>query len=197
MKNSRMACVIVLITFFIGLAPAQETVTEATKWVPEYVEMDEITVVGLSSLISMKCNVIHQLWERFATREKEIKNIAIHGVALEVSFDYETVATEGEAEDWLFFDLVGLPVNSTADIPEGMTYKVIPAHMYAKFVHTGPISTIMKTYNYIWEEWLPNSEYEYDYEACGVEWYDERFKLEEEDSEFDIYIPIKETSSEE
>jgi len=176
---------------FLCVAAAQESVTAATKWVPEYVELDEMTVVGLSSLVSMECNLIHQLWERFGLREKEIKNIAISGVALEVSFGYAPVLTEDKTEDVLFFDLVGLPVSSTEDIPEGMTYKVVPAHKYAKFVHRGPISKIMDTYNYIHEVWLPQSGYEYDYEACGVEWYDERFKIESEDSEFDIYIPMK------
>jgi AraC family transcriptional regulator len=191
----RMLCIVMVCC--VCVAVAQEAVTAATEWVPEYVELDEMTVVGLSSLVSMKCNIIHQLWERFAPREKEIENVAIPGVALEVSFDYEKVEMEGENEDWLFIDVVGLPVSSTDNIPEGMTYKVVPAHRYAKFVHKGPISKIMETYNYIWQEWLPNSGKEYDWEACAVEWYDERFKMESEDSEFDIYIPIKDVSSEE
>jgi AraC family transcriptional regulator len=170
---------------------AQETITEAKEAGPEIVELDEMTVVGISSLVSNKCNLIHQLWERFMPREKEIKNVAIKGVALEVAFDMQKISKEGEKEDWLFFDIVGLPVSSTKNIPEGMTYKNVPAHGYAKFTHKGPISKIMDTYNYIYEEWLPQSGYEYDWAACEVEWYDERFKIESEDSEFDIYVPIK------
>lgn len=175
-----------------SFAVAQKSeVKEDMKIEPEYVELDEMTVVGLSSIVSMRCNLIHQLWERFTPREKEIKHVAISGVALEISYDMEKISKEGEKEDWLFFDLVGLPVSSTEDIPEGMTYKKVPAHRYAKFVHKGPISNIMETYNYIHNEWLPNSGHEYDLEACEVEWYDNRFKMEEADSEFDIYIPIK------
>jgi AraC family transcriptional regulator len=185
----KIVCVSLL--FFSSVAVAQESVTGATTAAPEYVELDEMTVVGLSSLVSMKCNLIHQLWERFGLREKEIKNIAIPGVALEVSFGYAPVLTEDKTEDALFFDLVGLPVYSTEDIPEGMTYKVVPAHRYAKFVHKGPISKIMDTYNYIHEVWLPQSGKQYDYEACGIEWYDERFKIEDANSEFDIYVPIR------
>lgn len=183
---------VILIIVLFGLPYAEESIAEATQMMPEIVEMDEMTVVGLSSLVSMKCNLIHQLWERFALREKEVKNIAIPGVALEVSFNYEKVSKEGEKEDWLFFDVVGLPVKNTKNIPEGMTFKKVPAHKYAKFVHKGPISRIMETYNYIYEEWLPQSGYEFDWAACEVEWYDERFTIEGEDSEFDIYIPIKE-----
>lgn len=182
----------VLMVCVVSVAAAQEAQVKPEMVIePEYVELDEMTVVGLSSLVSMKCNLIHQLWERFMPREQEIENVTIPGVALEVSFDYEPVLNEGEAEDLLFFDLVGLPVSSTEDIPEGMTYKVVPAHKYAKFVHKGPISKIMETYNYIHEVWLTQSGHEYDYDACGIEWYDERFKIEDEDSEFDIYFPIK------
>lgn len=192
MNNPRNACIIAVIMVSACLATAQEAVTEATEMVPEYVELNEMTVVGLSSLVSMKCNLIHQLWERFAPREKEITNIAIPDVALEVSYATKVIEIEGsEKKDYEFFVLVGLAVESTDDIPEGMTYKVVPAHRYAKFVHKGPVSGITETYNYIYEEWLPNSGQEYDWEACEVEWYDERFKIEEEDSEFDIYIPIK------
>ena len=182
------ALILVLCSFSV----AQKSEAKAVvKMQPEYLELDEMTVVGLSSIISMKCNLIPQLWERFMPRGKEIKNVAIPGVALEISYDMEKISKEGEKEDWLFFDLIGYVVSSTDDIPEGMSYKIVPAHKYAKFVHKGPISKIMETYNYIHEEWLPESGHEHDLEACGVEWYDHRFKMDSEDSEYDIYVPIK------
>ena len=188
--KTTFAFVIILTVCSFAVAQKNEA-KAAVKMQPEYVELDEMTVVGFSSLVSMKCNLIHQLWERFAPREKDIKYVAIPDVALEVSFDMEKISIEGEKEDWLFFDLVGLAASSTDDIPEGMTHKRVPAHKYAKFVHKGPISNIMETYNYIYNEWLPKSGHEYDSEACEVDWYDKRFKMEEADSEFDIYIPIK------
>ena len=182
-----------IILSLCGFAVAQESeIKAAAKMQPKIVDLDEMTVVGISSLVSMKCNLIHQLWERFMPREKEIKDVAIPGVGLEVSFDMKEVKVEGtEKKDYEFIVLVGLPVNNIDDIPEGMTYKKIPAHKYAKFVHKGLISKIMETFNYIYEEWLPTSGYEGDSQACEIEWYDERFKIESEDSEFDIYVPIK------
>ncbi len=174
----------------IASAQAQEA-KEEKKLEPKIVELDEMTVVGLSSLINMKCNLIHQLWERFMPRENEVKDVAIPGVALEVSFDTKKVESESEQSTYEFFVIVGLPVKSTENVPEGMVFKHIPAHQYAKFVHRGPISTIMETYNYIYNEWFPKSGYEGDWQACELEWYDERFKIEGEDSEFDIYVPIK------
>ncbi len=193
MHNIRSAFVLLLLLSFGCLAMAQKADAPKTiKMEPKFVELDEMTVVGLSSLVSMKCNLIHQLWERFASREKEIKNVAIQGVALEVSFETKEIEIEGtDKKDHEFFVVVGLAVKNIDDIPEGMTYKHVPAHKYAKFVHKGPISRIMETYNYIYNDWLPKSGHEYDWQACEVEWYDERFKIESEDSEFDIYVPIK------
>lgn len=193
MYNIKTVFVFAVILTLCSLAVAQKSeAKETVKIEPEYVELGEMTVVGLSSLVSMNCNLIHQLWERFMPREKEIKNIAIPDVALEVSFDTKEINIEGtEKKDYEFFVVVGLAVKTIDDIPEGMTYKKVPAHKYAKFTHKGPISNIMETYNHIYNEWLPNSGHEYDWQACEVEWYDNRFKIDEADSEFDIYIPIK------
>ena len=193
MCNIRSAFVLCMMLVFCCLLVAQESeVKEAVKMEPEIVELVEITVVGLSSLVSTNYILISELWERFSPREKEIKDVAIEGVALEVSFDTKKVESEGtEQEEYEFLVIAGLPVKSTDDIPEGMTYKTVPAHKYAKFIHKGPISKIMDTYNYIYGEWLPKSEHEYDWAACEVARYDERFKMDSEDSEFDIFIPIK------
>jgi len=154
---------------------------------PVIVELDEITVVGMQVLYSMKCNLIPQLWERLAPRMQEIKHVAREGVALEVSY-----GMQGKDEEEIFFVLAGLIVSSTAEIPEGMTYKRVPAHKYAQFTHYGPASKIPETYNYIFNKLLPRSAYDVDRDACALEWYDVGFKMDAADSEFDIYIPVQE-----
>lgn len=179
--------VIILVISF-GFVKAEES-SPAKRLEPEIVELGDMTVVGLQMLYSLKCNLIPQLWERFTPRIHEIKDVAREDVGLEVSYDMW-----GSEEKETFFVIAGLIVNSTEHIPEGMTYKHISAHKYAKFTHRGPISEIYSTYNHIYKEWLPASEYEHDDQGCEVEWYDERFKMESEDSEFDIYVPIKQKS---
>lgn len=158
---------------------------------PEIVELEAMTVVGLQSLISTKCNLIPKLWERFMPRDKEIKHISGPQAAFGVSFGMEEIQAEGEQKDFEFFHLVGLPVSNTEDLPEGMSYKNVPAHKYAKFTHKGLLSKLSDTYNEIFYQWLPSSKYTYGGLGCDLEWYDDRFKLDSEDSEFDIYVPIK------
>ena len=153
---------------------------------PIVVELDAMDVVGMQTLFSMKCNLITILWERFALRMQEIRNVVRKDVALEVSYD-----VQGEADEQTFFVLAGLIVEDVGEIPEGMAHKHVPAHKYALFTHYGPISLIYDTYNRIYNELLPRSAYDVDKEACTIEWYDERFKMDSPDSEYDIYVPVK------
>lgn len=154
---------------------------------PVIVELDEMTIVGMQILYSMKCNLIPELWERLAARMEEIKDVARSDVAVEISY-----GTQREGAGETFLVLVGLIVNSIEEIPEGMTYKHVPAHKYATFTHYGPISKIYETYDRIYNKLLPNSAYDVDQDACTIEWYDERFKMDSPDSEYDIYVPVKE-----
>jgi len=156
---------------------------------PEIVEFEEMTVVGMQSLVSMKHNIIHELWTRFMESGQEIENPAIEGVYFGISWGYKHIG-EDEKKEMQFFHLVGAPVTSFEILPEGFTYKRIPAQQYAKFVHRGPLTDLTKTYDHIFIEWLPGSEYLYDEEKFDIEWYDERFKYGEEDSELDIYVPV-------
>jgi AraC family transcriptional regulator len=43
-------------------------------------------------------------------------------------------------------------------IPEGMETLVLPAGLYAVFIHKGPASTGPATYQYIFETWLPGAD---------------------------------------
>ena len=158
---------------------------------PKIVELDAITVVGMSSIINSKCNLIGKLWLRFMPRGKEVQHVSVEKTALGVSFGMEMLSQDSTPPEYEFMHLVGYPVSSTDDVPEGMSYKNVPAHKYAKFTHKGPLSTLGATYNEIFMQWMPSSSKEYDSSGCDLEWYDERFKHEEEDSEFDIYVPIK------
>jgi len=153
---------------------------------PMIVELEEMTVVGIQTLFSMKCNLIPVLWERFSPRMQEIKDVVRKDVVLEVSYDMQ-----GGGEEVIFFVLAGLIVGSVENIPEGMTYKRVPAHEYAFFTHYGPISRIYDTYDWIYNNLLPRSAYEVDNAACTIEWYDERFRMDSPDSEYDIYVPVR------
>jgi AraC family transcriptional regulator len=67
---------------------------------------------------------------------------------------------------------------------------VFPSGLYAVFLHKGPASTASKTYRYIYQKWVSNSEFSIDdkphFAIMG-----EKYKPTSQDSEEEIWIPIK------
>jgi AraC family transcriptional regulator len=80
-------------------------------------------------------------------------------------------------------------VSDVAGQPEGMVSRVAPAGKYAKFVHKGKLNTLAHTYGFIHTNWFPSSGKQRR-PAPEIEVYDERFKMDSDDSEFDILIPV-------
>jgi len=81
-------------------------------------------------------------------------------------------------------------VKDFENIPDGMSTIEIPEGLYAVFHYKGDNSQAVEMYNYIFTDWLPNSEYQLDlrphFEILG-----EAYKYNDPASEEDIYIPIK------
>ena len=153
------------------------------------VEREEIKLVGMTEKIVMPSNAIHYLWENFTKRcdevDKVINKTICYGVAdnmLEANTFDETVAYE---------------VSEFTNIPEGMITKIIPKQKYLVFTHVGAIvgpkgeQFLSKTYENIYSKIIPTLEFEVD-NTFNFELYDDRFSHALENSEFDIYVPIKE-----
>ncbi len=66
----------------------------------------------------------------------------------------------------------------------------VPEYTYAVFAHKGDLPSLGKTYEYIYETWLPQSGYQVA-AKIDYEYYDQDFKNFAPDSVFYIYVPIK------
>jgi AraC family transcriptional regulator len=81
-------------------------------------------------------------------------------------------------------------VNDLTTIPNEMESFLLPAGMYAVFLHKGTASEAPKTFGYIFGTWLPQSEYELDhrphFEVIGA-----KYNNNSPDSEEEVWIPIK------
>jgi len=151
------------------------------------IERNEIKLVGMMERIVMPNNTIPQLWEKFNKRFGEIKNtvsMACYGVA------------DNMAESYKFDETVAVEVSSFEDVPEGMITKTIVPKKYLVFTFKGFIvgkngeMNLSKAYEDIYGNILPKLGFEIDNEF-NFELYDERFSHDSEDSEFDIYVPVK------
>ncbi len=149
-------------------------------------EREPLKVVGMKISTTMKDNSIPQLWNDFIARMEELAEIAVPDCSLGVCLNEINADLEGSD----FFDYLACKVvKDDSIIPSGMEYREIPAQLVAVFTHFGSLESLGETYDYIYNEWLPDSEYKMA-AADEVEWYDSRFKYGDTESQMDIHIPI-------
>ncbi|MCX7749326.1 MAG: AraC family transcriptional regulator [Clostridia bacterium] len=154
-------------------------------------KIEEVKIIGLRDMTTIRTNKIPEMWGRFNIRMEEIKNrknrIRGYGIC-EVDKDYDVSKFN---EDTEFTEIVGIEVDAFEEIPQGMVSKTLAGGRYAVFTHKGRMDTLRMTYDYIWGTWIPYSGYTLDMRD-DFEFYDERFLGPDNDlSEMDIYIPIK------
>lgn len=134
-----------------------------------------------------------ELWKSFMPRRKEIENVVSSELfcvqVYDSSVDITNFNPSTAFEKWAAIEVVDIAV-----IPDGMEVYTLLGGLYAVFLHKGAASTGAKTFQYIFETWLPNSEYELDSRA-HFEVLGEKYKNDDPSSEEDVWIPIKPKSS--
>ena len=82
-------------------------------------------------------------------------------------------------------------IPQTMDIPDGFTSKCIKAHQYMVVEHVGPMHQIYQTYQKIYTQLLPQSQYQpVNSEFIHFEKYDHRFHWNSDHSVIEIWIPV-------
>lgn len=124
-------------------------------------------------------------WQRFApsiaTMPKRTSQV---GYGVRYNFD--------EAGN---FDYVcGVEVTDFSDLGLEFARVRIPAHRYAVFEHRGHVSTIRRTHNTIWNNWLPASTFE-PADTPDFERYDERFDPVTGNGVVEIWVAISDRTT--
>lgn len=89
------------------------------------------------------------------------------------------------------FDYIaGVEVSDFSDLPREFASVRIPEHKYAVFTHRDHISTIRRTINTIWNQWLPASGMKAA-DAPNFERYDESFDPLTGNGGLEIWIPVR------
>ena len=129
------------------------------------------------------------LWQSFMPRRREIQNNLNQDlISLQLfgpDFNFEKFDPQMPFVKWA---AVEVPDFST--VPEGMETLILPAGLYAVFLHRGAAATAPQTFQYIFGTWLPASEFELDnrpqFEVLGAKYQNNSPASEEE-----IWIPVK------
>lgn len=121
-------------------------------------------------------------------RRKEItNNIGADLYSLQVYPEkyFEAFDPRREFEKWAL-----LEVKDFSSLPDDMETFNLSEGLYAVFLHRGPASQGPRTFQYIFTNWLPRSQYVLDdrphFEILG-----EKYKNEDPDSEEEIWVPVK------
>lgn len=147
------------------------------------------TLVGISMKMSLAENKTFQLWNSFMQRRKEIKNrLSEDFFSIQVYDSLNYFQTFNLSAEFLKWAAVEISDESTK--PAGMDILHLPEGLYAVFIHKGGPQTAHMTFQYIFQQWLPKSDYNLDhrphFEVLG-----EKYKNDDPDSEEEIWIPVK------
>lgn len=154
---------------------------------PKIKYIDDIYVAGIHGVSSV--NNIYSLWQKFEDVIDEIPNK--HHSERTFGICEQLQETHTLNYDMNFSEVIGMEVTCYDNLPKGIVAKTIPSGKYAVFTHRGPLSEILKTYEYIWGTWVLLTKEVLD-ERGDFELYDKRFLgWDNDQSEMDIYIPIK------
>lgn len=155
---------------------------------PRIESINEKNFAGNRLTMSFAENRTRELWQSFMPRRRETSNaVGSELYSIEV---YPPEFFQRFEPDALFEKWAAVEVSSFENLPRGLETLTVPAGLYAVFLHHGPASEAIITYTYIFQTWLPASEYELDarphFAVMG-----ERYNNEDPDSEEEIWIPVR------
>lgn len=146
-------------------------------------------LLGKSMRMSLMNNQTQTLWQSFMIRKKEIVNVAGSDLySMQVYnqlLDLENFNPQLEFTKW-----AAIEVKDYSNIPKGMEIFELSGGLYAVFIHKGPASDFKNTFQFIFSQWLPQSDYDLDdrehFELLG-----EKYKNNHPDSEEEVWVPVK------
>lgn len=143
--------------------------------------------------MSMADNRTRELWSSFMPLKRTIKN--------SINTDLYSMQVYDKGADFksmkptsVFTKWAAIEVSDHTNIPDMLQPYVLNAGLYAVFIHKGLPADFHKTFNYIFQEWLPDAAYEIDARE-HFELLPETYRPDDPMAEEEIWIPVKEQSN--
>jgi AraC family transcriptional regulator len=153
---------------------------------PEIVELDDILLIGIQFYydLSLK-NDLSSPWQLLMDNLELIQHKKKPMKFYQLQYWFEDPMS-----DSLFFH-AAIEVDDISNIPMAMTAKTIPKQKYLKFRHKGKANEVGYTYDYIYNEWLLNTDYKLP-GRFNFEYYGEDYLGPYNDESIsEIYIPLE------
>jgi len=147
------------------------------------------TLVGKSTRMSLTNNKTRELWQSFMVNKTAIANVIgtdLYSIQVYDELHYfKNFSPQTEFTKW-----AAIEVDSFKNIPNGFDTIVIESGLYAVFLHKGSASEFQKTFQFIFNQWLPKSEYTLDHRP-HFELLGENYVNDDSSSEEEVWLPIK------
>lgn len=158
---------------------------------PKLVIKEKTTLIGMTLYTTFEENLekltianFHN--NIFGQQQEKIHNIIDKDIRYGIC---ESVLDDTEGNKLLHTACV--EVSSIEYIPDGMQVRVLPPLKYLAFTHKGKVGEIADTFSYIFQDYLPNSNYELSKLGITFQIYKNQLFGLSDTVEFDIYVSIE------
>ena len=171
-----------------GLAPADvRHIADRITHSPQFRQVSKLKTAGIRGTTSLFNNSLPQLWEQFLSLDSDL--FVSGGERYCICETLNTVYSEDGNVS--FSVMLGGAVKNLGSIPPGLDTKIISPGRYAVFTHRGALSSLLKTYQYIYGTWLPSSQEELDDREDFEVYRHQVLSPDAPDNEVEIFIPVK------
>lgn len=153
---------------------------------PEELHLDELALVGIPFYYDLSLeNDLSKPWESLISHSFLIGNRIVPEKYYQLQYWFPHQDSE------FFYFFIALETEGIADIPIQFTAKILPPQKYLRFYHKGRANTVGRSYDYIYNSYLPGTEYRlphcYSFEYYG----DECLGPYNDESVSEIFIPVE------
>lgn len=155
--------------------------------IPRIEILKQKKLIGKKSTMGFIKYTVSELWKNFLPRRQEISNNVTDDLISMTIYSHNHFVNfnpSHEFEKW-----AAIEVSNFNNSPTNMSVFTLRGGLYAVFDYKG-LNTDTSIFEYIFETWLPNSNYLLDdrphFEILG-----EKYKNNDPNSEEEIWIPIK------
>ncbi|MCF8255904.1 MAG: GyrI-like domain-containing protein [Bacteroidia bacterium] len=147
-------------------------------------------LIGKSLYTSYKNDQTRVLWQSFGPLIASIKNRVEPNLFSMQDFEGIDVAKDLTFET-MFKKWAAVEVTSIENIPDGLESIELKGGLYVVFLYKGGPAGAAAAFQYIFQTWVPQSKYVLD-DRIHFELIGPKYKNNSEDSEEEIWIPIRE-----
>lgn len=156
---------------------------------PRFLKKEAFLLAGIRKHTRDGWQVFSEAWSELKANLDKIKILHPN-----IMYGFEDYSEDFCSDPLQFYYMAAVEVKSEADIPNMFYVKKVPESLYAVFTVDGNNSNgeIGKAFRYIYDVWLPNSEYCLSDKICAdFEYYDERWNCRSVSPQLDLYIPVQ------